>query len=70
MFVHVLIILVIAHVCVILESISEHPSWVCNKIPKYVLEDLLVQGYAWHDASHATASDGLLGHSLVKLVAI
>ena len=42
------------------------------KILKYpnVLEDLLVHGYARHDAAHTTANDGLLGHSLAKLVAI
>ena len=73
LFAHVLIILVIARVCIILENILEVSVmgvYKNTKIPKYVPEDLLVHGYAQHVAVHTTASDGLLGHSLAKLVAI
>ena len=70
LFVHALIISVITGVGVILENIWGYPSWVCTKILKYPKMYWKTCGYAERVAAHTTASDCLLGQSLVKLVAI
>ena len=70
LFVHALIISVITGVGVILENIRRYPSWECTKILKYPKMYWKTCGYAERVAAHTTASDCLLGQSLVKLVAI
>ena len=77
--VHALIMSVITCVCVILENIQRYPSWVCTKILKDTKMYWRTCGYAERVgrspinaelvAAHTTASDCLLGQSLVKIVA-
>ena len=59
---------VITHVCVILENIRRYPCMGVYKIlkyPKMYRRTCWFNGYAEHVAAHTTASDCLLGQSLV-----